>query len=114
MANFYKNQGFKLGTTNLTTVVTTNTSSVVIVKGMNLINEHSSSVLVECFLHDSSAGTDFEFFRADIPTNTTQFNAAGQAINLEAGDAIKAKSETANKIEGVISFLQIDRSQENG
>ena len=113
MANFYKNQGFKLGTTNLTTVLTTNTSSVVIVKGMNLINEHSS-VLVECFLHDSSAGTDFEFFRADIPTNTTQFNAAGQAINLEAGDAIKAKSETANKIEGVISFLQIDRSQENG
>ena len=51
MANFYKNQGFKLSTTNLTTVLTTNTSSVVIVKGMNLINEHSSSVLVECFLH---------------------------------------------------------------
>jgi hypothetical protein len=32
MAIFYKNQGFSLTTTNLTTVLTINTSSVAIVK----------------------------------------------------------------------------------
>jgi hypothetical protein len=39
---------------------------------------------------------------------------AGQVLNLEAGDSIKAQAETANMIKGVISYALIDRSQENG
>jgi len=114
MANFYKNQGFNLTTTNLTTVLTVNTSSVVIVKGMNITNEHNNNVLVECFLYDSSADTDYKFFHANVDADVTEKNVCGQVLNLEAGDAIKAKSETADTIQGVISYLQIDRSQENG
>ena len=38
----YKNQGFSLTTTNLTTVLTINTSSVAIVKSISLTNEHNS------------------------------------------------------------------------
>lgn len=114
MANFYKNQGFNLTTTNLTTVLTINTSSIAIVKGMNITNEHNNNHLVECFLHDSSTGTDYEFFHANVVADTTEKNVCGQALNLEAGDAIKAQAETANKLEVVVSYALINRENENG
>ena len=50
------------------------------------------------------------------PTDaTSQVNASPQGINLEAGDAVTVQAATgSNKIQGVISYAQIDRSQENG
>jgi hypothetical protein len=55
----YKNQGFVLDTTNLTTVLTINTSSVAIVKSISLTNEHSSNNLTEMYLHrKNGAGAD--------------------------------------------------------
>ena len=113
MANFYKNQGFYLTTTNLTTVLTINTSSVAIVKSISITNEHNSNNLTEMYLHDSSASADYEFFHKDLVADATE-QAAGQVLNLEAGDAIKVKTEVANSVNGVISYLLIDRSQENG
>jgi len=112
MANFYKNQGFILGTT-LTTVLTINASSVAIVKSISVTNEHNNNNLVEMYLHDASATTNFEFFHVDMGADTTQ-QAAGQVLNLEAGDSILAKAETANSVNGVISYLLIDRTGENG
>jgi hypothetical protein len=40
--------------------------------------------------------------------------AAGQVLNLEAGDSILAQAEVSGVAKGVISYLLIDRSQENG
>ena len=112
MANFYKNQGFILGTT-LTTILTINTSSVAIVKSISVTNEHNNNNLVEMYLHDASASANFEFFHIDMGADTTQ-QAAGQVLNLEAGDSIKAQAEVSGVAKGVISYLLIDRSQENG
>ena len=112
MANFYKNQGFVLGTT-LTTILTINTSSVGIVKSISVTNEHNNNNLVEMFLHDASASTNFEFFHIDMSSDSTE-QAAGQVLNLEAGDSIVAQTETASTIKGVISYLLIDRTGENG
>ena len=109
----YKNQGFNLTTTNLTTVLTINTSSVAIVKSINITNEHNSNNLTELYLHDVSAGVDYEFFHKDLGADATE-QCAGQVLNLEAGDSIKAQAETANTVKGVISYALIDRSQENG
>lgn len=109
----YKNQGFILDTTNLTTVLTINTSAVAIVKSISVTNEHSSNNLTEMYLHDVSASTDYEFFHKDLVADTTE-QAAGQVLNLEAGDSIKAQAETAATVKGVISYALIDRSQENG
>ena len=113
MANIYKNQGFILTTSNLTTVLTINTSSVAIIKSINITNEHNNNNLVELYLRDSSAAVDYEFFHKDMSADTTE-QAAGQVLNLEAGDGIKAQAEIANTVKGVISYLLIDRSQENG
>jgi hypothetical protein len=112
MANFYKNKGFVLGTT-LNTILTINTSSVGIVKSISVTNEHNNNNLVEMYLHDVSTSTNFEFFHSDMGADTTQ-QAAGQVLNLEAGDSIKAQAEVTGVAKGVISYLLIDRSQENG
>ena len=112
MANFYKNQGFILGTT-LTTVLNINASSVAIVKSISVTNEHNNNNLVEMYLHDASATANFEFFHIDMGADTTQ-QAAGQVLNLEAGDSILAQAEVTGVAKGVISYLLIDRSQENG
>ena len=109
----YKNQGFSLTTSNLTTVLTINVTSVGIVKSINITNEHNSNNLVELYLHDVSAGVDYEFFHKDLTADATE-QCAGQVLNLEAGDSIKAQTETANTVKGVISYALIDRSQENG
>ena len=112
MANFYKNQGFILGTT-LTTVLNINASSVAIVKSISVTNEHNNNNLIEMFVHDASVTTNFEFFHVDMGADTTQ-QAAGQVLNLEAGDSILAQAEVTGVAKGVISYLLIDRSQENG
>ena len=109
----YKNQGFSLTTTNLTTVLTINVTSVGIVKSINLTNEHNSNNLTELYLHDVSAGVDYEFFHKNLTADSTE-QCAGQVLNLEAGDSIKAQTETADTVKGVISYALIDRSQENG
>tara|TARA_R100001086_G_scaffold217397_2_gene133841 strand:- start:306 stop:647 length:342 start_codon:yes stop_codon:yes gene_type:complete len=109
----YKNASKILDGTAMTTVLTISTSSVAIVKSVYVSNNSTSNVLVNCDLRDSSASTDIEFFRKDVPGSST-VNAAEQGLNLEAGDAIKAQAETANKLEVAVSYAEIDRSQENG
>ena len=112
----YKNQGFKQTDTSKTTVFTCPTNATVIVKSIYCANnDASSAILVNMSLVDSSdSSTEYEFFRDDVAAKT-QVNATPQPLNLEAGDAIKIQAATAsNKIQGVINYALIDRSQENG
>ena len=112
----YKNQGFKQADTNLNTVLTCPSDATLIVKSVYCANnDASSAILVNMSMVDSSdSSTEYEFFRDDVAAKT-QVNASPQGINLEAGDIIKIQAATgSNKIQGVISYAQIDRSQENG
>lgn len=114
MALEYKNKGFFLNTTNQTTVLTIDTQSRAIIKGFNITNEHNNNVLVEAWLSDSSESSDYEFFHKEIASDTTEFNVAGQSLVLEEGDSIKVQCETANTINGVVSYALLNRSDENG
>ncbi len=67
MAIFYKNQGFVLSTTNLTTVLTINTSSVAIVKDIAVTNDSSTAAELDMYIYDSSATTNYQFLHASIP-----------------------------------------------
>ena len=112
----YKNQGFKQASTGKTTVFTCPSDATCIVKSVYCANnDGSSAVLVNMNLVDSSdSSAEYEFFRADVAAKS-QVNATPQSINLEAGDAITVQAATGgNVIQGVISYAQIDRSQENG
>jgi len=109
----YKNASKILDSTAMTTVLTIATSAVAIVKSVYVSNNSTSNVLVNCDLRDSSASSDIEFFRKDVP-GTSTINATEQGLNLEEGDAIKAQAETANHLEVVVSYALINRENENG
>ena len=109
----YKNASKILSDTAMTTVLTITTSAIAIIKSVYISNNSTGAVLANCDLRDSSATTDIEFFRKDVPATST-VNATEQGLNLEAGDAIKAQAETANKLEVVVSYALINRENENG
>jgi hypothetical protein len=113
MALQYKNQGFILNTTDLTTVLTIAADSRALVKSISVTNEHNSNNLVEMYLTDSSAGIDYEFFH-ELMTADETAQAAGQVLVLEESDGIKMQAATANVVKGVISYALINRSEENG
>jgi hypothetical protein len=106
MANFYERQLYNLNTTNLTTVLTINTSSVAIVKTVQASESDNSQVDVDVVLNSTVISHD------SIQKNTV--NLLTGVLNLQAGDVLKIQADTANKITGVVSYLRIDRSQENG
>jgi hypothetical protein len=111
MANFYKSDTFDLTTTNLTTVLTINASSIAIVRSVQVCVIDNTNVDIDVFLR-KSGGSDVEI--AHKLLNKTTENLAMPVINMEAGDVLKVQADTANKASGQVSYLLIDRSQENG
>jgi len=112
----YKNQGFKQADTSKTTVLTCPTDGAIIVKSIYCANNDASSAIIVNmnFVDSSDSNTEYEFFRDDLAAKS-QVNASPQGLNLEAGDAITVTAATgSNKIQGLISYALIDRSQENG
>jgi len=113
MAIFYKNQGFSLTTSNATTVLTINTSSVAIVKDIAVTNIGSASATLDMYVYDYSASTSYQFIHASVQ-GACNGNAAQTVLNLEEGDAILAQSATVNVIKGVISYALLNRDGTNG
>jgi hypothetical protein len=113
MAIFYKNQGFVLSTTNLTTVLTINISSNAIVKDIAVTNDSSTAAILDMYVYDSSSTTNYQFLHASIP-GFCNGNAVQTVLNLEEGDAILAQSTTVDVIKGVISYALLNRDGTNG
>jgi hypothetical protein len=111
MANFYKSDTFDLTTTNLTTVLTINASSIAIVRSVQVCVIDNTNVDIDLFLK-KPGGSDIEI--AHKLLNKTTENIAIPVINMEAGDILKIQADNANKASGQVSYLLIDRSQENG
>ncbi len=106
MANAYKNAGFNLSTTNLTTVYTCPTDRTAIIKSIQINNDHSGVIQTEISVTDTSASTTFKIYHKDIAADTTD-NGVVAPLVLESGDIVKIQVDTANKIEGMISYLEI-------
>jgi hypothetical protein len=109
----YKNQGYDLTTTNLTTVLTISASTVAIIKEISVANDNNAAVQVDYFFRDVSITTDFKFYHSKPPANSHD-NAVHNVLVLEAGDSLKFQADTANKISGQISYALISRVGENG
>ena len=106
MANIYKNKGFALASTDLTTVYTVPAGRTAIVKSIQITNEHSSNNLVEISITDTSASATYEIYHSTMAAGTTE-NGALSPIVMEAEDILKIQVGVADKIEGIISFLEI-------
>ena len=107
MANVYKNAGFSLTTTNLTTLYTCPTGKTTLVKTIQLNNDDSSAIQVEISVTDTSASATYKIYHKDLAADTTD-NGVVAPLVLEAGDIIKIQTATANKIEGMISYMEIE------
>ena len=106
MANIYKNAGFDLTTTDLTTIYTVPALRTAIVKSIQISNEHSSNNLVEIFVTDSSASATFEVYHKSLASGET-VNAALSPIILESTDVLKIQVGVVDTIEGMVSYLEI-------
>ena len=106
MADNYKKACFNLSTTNLTTVYTCPANTTSVVKTIQLNNDDGSAIQVEVFITDTSASATFKIYHSDLAADSTD-NAVKGSLVLEAGDVIKIQSASANKIEGMISYLEI-------
>ena len=106
MANIYKNAGFNLSTTNLTTVYTVPTDRTAIVKSIQVNNDDSSAIQVEISVTDTSASATYKVYHKDLAADTTD-NGVVAPLVLESGDIVKIQAASANKIEGMISYLEI-------
>ena len=111
MSIFYKSDTYSLTTTNLTTVLTINTSSVAIVKMVQAVHDTASNVDTDLYVK-KSGGSDVQIAHETI--NKATVNLLKDTLNLEEGDVIKMQVDTANEITGVISYALINRENENG
>ena len=106
MANIYKNVGFAIGTTNLTTIYTVPAGRTAIVKSIQASNTHSGNNLVRVSLTDTSASATYQFAHNIMATATTN-NALLSPMIMEAGDLLKIQVGTVDTIEGMVSYLEI-------
>ena len=113
MTIFYKNQGYDLTTSNLTTVLNINTSTVAIIKEISVTNDDNSAHKVDYFFNDVSTSTSYKFYHTKVAANSHE-NAVHNALVLEEGDYLQFQSDNAGKISGQISYALLTRSGENG
>ena len=106
MANIYKNVGFAIGTTDLTTIYTVPAGRTAIVKSIQASNTPSGNNLVRVSLTDTSASATYQFAHNIMATATTN-NALLSPMIMEAGDLLKIQVGTVDTIEGVVSYLEI-------
>ena len=109
----YKNQGLNLTTTGTTSVFTAPSDATILVKQIQINNGSTGAVNLSVQITDASASATFRIFNESISASATK-DIINQTLILEASDIIKMTAGTANEIQGIISYAQIDRSQENG
>ena len=109
----YKNQGINLSTTGTTSVLSCPTSATFILKQIQVDNSSGNPVNLSVQVTDTSASATFSISRKAIAANTVS-NIITQTLVLEGGDILKMTAGTADEIQGIISYAQIDRSQQNG
>tara|TARA_R110002020_G_scaffold21355_1_gene72278 strand:- start:2229 stop:2573 length:345 start_codon:yes stop_codon:yes gene_type:complete len=110
----YKNAGFNLTTTNLTTCLTMDSGSRAIIQNVQCANTSSGAIIVQSKFVDSSASTTYQISTESLAAGATTNIATGVLI-LEESDALKVQcAATSNVAKGVVSYALINRSDENG
>lgn len=105
MSNTYKSTFFDLTTTNQTTVYTVPANVKALVKTIQLTN-HTGNTNVEIFVTDTSAATTTEIAHITMSARATE-NFAKGTIVLDPEDIIKITADTADRITGTVSVLEI-------
>jgi|TARA_R100001460_G_scaffold2635_5_gene8466 F420-0:gamma-glutamyl ligase len=109
----YKNAGINLSSTDTTSVLTAPDNARILIKQIQIDNTSSNPVNLSVQVTDTSATASFRISGNPIPATTTK-DLITQTLVLEESDILKMTAGTAGELQGIISYAQIDRSQENG
>jgi len=112
MANFYKNAFYKPNTTAAVTVYSCPANSRAIIQNIQVTNESGNKIL-QASIHDYSVTTIFQIAYASI-TGPTICNLAAGPVILEESDSLRLQSNTTTAVSGVVSILEMNRSDQNG
>ena len=106
MANSFVNAKVDLTTTDNTTLYTTPTANVALVKSILVSNDAGSSCNLDVTLTDSS-GNVFSLFKTKtIATNTTT-ELLTHPLVVEESEVLKVQASDANELHVIASILQI-------
>jgi len=110
MANKYINKAFDLSTTDATIIYTVPAESVAIVKAVQAYNDTASAVTVTMSFTDASASTTYNIGFASS-TSIEQFSLLTDSLLvLEESDVLKLTASVADRVTGVASILEQDRT----
>jgi hypothetical protein len=106
VANTFKNKGVAVGN-SATTIYTTPSSTTSVVHAVYISNIHASNAgVVDIFVTDNSAGSDFYIAKnLAVPNGTTVV--LDKPINLETSDILKATADAASTLQAFCSILEI-------
>ena len=107
----YKSAVYDLTTTNLTTTLTVNATTRVIVKEISVANEHNN--IVECDFYLNKVNSSAIFFHTKIAADSHD-NAVHNTLILEENDYLTFQVDVANVISGQISYAVLSRKGQNG
>ena len=107
----YKSEIYDLTTTNLTTTLTVNATTRVIIKEISIANEHNNTV--ECDFYLNKLNGSAIFYHTKIPANSHD-SAVHNTLVLEENDYLTFQVATASVISGQISYALLSRRLQNG
>ena len=106
MANSFVNAKVDLTTTDLTTLYTTPSANVSLVKSILVSNDSGSSCNIDVTLVDASSNIFSLFKTKAIDTNTTT-ELLTHPLVVEESEILKVQASDANELHVVASILQI-------
>ena len=106
MANSFINAKKDLTTTDLTTLYTTPSANVAVIKSILVSNDSGSSCNLDVTLVDSSSNT-FSLFKTKAVASNTTTELLTHPLVVQESEAIKIQSSDANELHVVASILQI-------
>ncbi len=107
----YKSVTYDLITTNLTTTLTVNATTRVIIKEISVANEQNNTVECDFFLNKYYVSAIF--YHTKIPADSND-NAVHNTLVMEENDYLTFQVATAAVISGQISFAVLSRKNQNG
>ena len=107
----YKNEIYRLGTTNLTTTLTVNATTRVIIKEISVSNTHNNTVACDFYLNTINGSAIF--YHTKIAADSHD-NAVHNSLVLEENDYLTFQVATAAVISGQISYAVLSRKNQNG
>ncbi len=110
MSNVYKNASVYLTSTSKTNVYTCPSETTAIVKSIRVTEDSGNNDTIAVELYDNSATATFKITGTLTISASTSTELLSAPLVLEESDAIKATAGTANRVQVIISVLQITRT----